>query len=174
MEPVFWAIDWCYSMGISIRKARRFNDREKVGLAEWYQKSGMVALDEPAIDLPYLTFRDLPDRQADGEFGGFGNQAYIITEDDVQHYVQINAAREKEAKRKEISDQRDHCLRIIEAAGKQEKLYTAAEAKARRQSWINVYNEGGEGYVPHFYTIDEVEEAKRWLNAHQEDDSHAD
>lgn len=169
MSSEFWAIDWCYTMGFSIHKARRFNEQEKAGYAEWYQKIGMVALDEQAIDLPYLTTRDLPDRQADGEFNGFGNQAYIITDDDVKYYTALNAAREREAKEKELNDQRNYYRSLIKAAEKQDKLYTAEEAKTRRMAWINIQNEGGEGYVPHFYTIDEVEAAKCWLDAHQEE-----
>lgn len=168
----FWVIDWCYDLGISIRKARRFTEREKAGYAEWYQQVGMIALDEPAIDLPYLTFADLPGRQADGEFNGFGNQAYIITDDDVKRYTGLNAAREREAKEKEVKDQRNYYRSLIKAAEQQDKLYTAAEAKARRKAWINLQNEGGEGYVPHFYTIDEVKAAKQWLGEHQEDGYH--
>jgi DNA polymerase III alpha subunit (gram-positive type) len=91
-----------------------------------------------------------------------------ITDDDVKHYTALNAAREREAKEKELNDQRNYYRSLIKAAEKQDKLYTAEEAKTRRMAWINVQNEGGEGYVPHFYTIDEVEAAKRWLDAHQE------
>ena len=51
----------------------------------------------------------------------------------------------------------------IAACEKQKKLYTNEEANEARRNFINVYNEGGEGFVPHFYTIDEYEEAKRKL-----------
>lgn len=50
---------------------------------------------------------------------------------------------------------------LAEAA--KHKLYTAEEAERARKNWINIVNEGGSGYVPHFYTFEEVESAKREL-----------
>lgn len=37
------------------------------------------------------------------------------------------------------------------------KLPSADEAKEQARRYNNVYNEGGEGYVPHYYTQEEYE-----------------
>ena len=116
----------------------------------------------------FLHWDDCPGRTPDGEFAGFGNQAWIISEEEANQYIALNAEREKEAKKQELAEERAWRLKLLENAEKQGVLYTKEEAKIRRQSWINVENEGGEGYVPYFYTIDEVENAKRWLLEHQE------
>ena len=37
------------------------------------------------------------------------------------------------------------------------KLPSADEAKEQARRYNNVYNEGGEGYVPHYYTQEEYD-----------------
>ena len=50
---------------------------------------------------------------------------------------------------------------LTKASG--QMLYTKDEAAIARQNWIDLNNEGGEGYVPHFWTYDEVEDIKKKL-----------
>lgn len=73
----------------------------------------------------------------------------------------------KEKSRKEKKETEEsiaECRKIIEQCEKQEKLYTKEEAVKKRRDYNNLYNEGGEGYVPHFYTIEEYEFTKTKLN----------
>lgn len=168
-QDTFWVIENCYPLGIYVCMARRLNEDEKKHYADWYKEYGLVSIlgfhDHP---LRFLHWDDCPGRTPDGEFAGFGNQAWIISEEEANQYIALNAEREKEAKKQELAEERAWRLKLLENAEKQGVLYTKEEAKIRRQSWINVENEGGEGYVPYFYTIDEVENAKRWLLEHQE------
>ena len=168
-QDIFWVIENCYTLGIYVCQARRLNEEEKKRFAEWYREYGMVSISGHGENaLRFLRWDDCPHREPDGEFAGFGNQAWIISEEEANRYIALNAEREKETQKKELAEERAWRLQLLENAAKQGVLYTQEEARIRRQSWINVENEGGEGYVPHFYTIDEVENAKRWLQEHQE------
>ena len=69
-----------------------------------------------------------------------------------------------EKEKKETEESIAECRKIIEQCEKQEKLYTKEEAVKKRRDYNNLYNEGGEGYVPHFYTIEEYEFTKTKLN----------
>lgn len=75
--------------------------------------------------------------------------------EEVRAYEAEKAAKEKAEHRQSLENF------LAEAA--KHKLYTAEEAKRMRKTWNNVINEGGSGYVPHFYTFEEVESAKREL-----------
>ena len=43
------------------------------------------------------------------------------------------------------------------------KLYHAQDVKKMEKQYNDLYNEGGEGYIPHFYTFEEYEYAKKQL-----------
>lgn len=152
--------------GISICTARRFTDDEKHHYADWYKDIGFVGMGGH-IMLPALKWSDMPSRKADGAFNGCDNQAWIITEDEKAHYIQINADRCAEAERAEIAEKREYYEDVVRHASMQPRLYTRDEARRLAKQYNDVANEGGEGYIPHYYTIDEVEAAKQWLSAHQ-------
>lgn len=75
--------------------------------------------------------------------------------EEVKAYDAEKAAEKKAKAISEIEEQ----LAEAERSG----IYTKEEAEIRRQSYINVYNEGGSGYVPHFYSQEEVNELRREL-----------
>lgn len=60
----------------------------------------------------------------------------------------------EEAAKKHSKDVKN-ATRIIEEAHKQETIPTAREAREMERRWNDLYNEGGEGYVPHIVDIDE-------------------
>lgn len=152
---------------IFLQQARRFTEEEKLKYAKWFQDVGMVAVGE-STKLPFLTWRDLPKREGDGEFPGCNNCAWIITREEADRYIKLNEENQREQQQKEIERTRKEMLQVIEMAGRQKKLYTAEEAERMSVWYNNANNDGGYGFVPHFYTIDEVEEAKRWLAEHGE------
>lgn len=43
------------------------------------------------------------------------------------------------------------------------KLYHKEDIKKIRKQYNDIHNEGGEGYIPHFYTFEEYEYAKKQL-----------
>lgn len=74
--------------------------------------------------------------------------------------MSLTSRKEKKKIEKSIVEYRQ----IIEQCEKQEKLYTREEAAEKYRDYNRLYNEGGEGYVPHFYTIEEYELAKAGLS----------
>lgn len=158
-----------FSYGISLRKARRFSEEEKEKYAEWFRDKGFVCLKSSFnIDLEHITWEDvrevLNNRDDDGSFSGCSNVAYIISQNEWDELVELNAKKRLEKEKKEVEKSITECKQIIEKCEKQEKLYTKEEAAKKRRDYNRLYNEGGEGYVPHFYTIEEYEFAKTKLN----------
>ena len=54
-------------------------------------------------------------------------------------------------------------LNIINMAQRQGGAMTADEARAARKRYNDLYNEGGEGFVPRYITVDELATAEAWL-----------
>lgn len=63
-----------------------------------------------------------------------------------------------EAKR--YADDVEYAKRVIAACERQHDLPTKDEAKRRMKAYNDAVNEGGEGYVPHIYSIEDYERAK--------------
>ena len=156
------------SYGVSLCHARRFNDEEKAGYAEWFRETGFVRISSyPTIDLKEINWIDvgniLNDRKSDGSFNGCSNSAYIVTEDEWNKLIVLNNQKHNEKIAKENEESIKCYKTIIKNCEKQQKLYTKEEAIAKTKEWNDIHNEGGEGFVPHFYTIDEYEYAKKRL-----------
>lgn len=156
-----------YSYGVSLCNARRFTEEEKKGYVEWFKDKGFVEIGD-STDLEYISWTDvkevLKERKDDGSFSGCSNCAYIISEDEWNALVELNEKKRSEKEKKETEESIAEYRQIIEQCEKQEKLYTKEEAVKKRRDYNNLYNEGGEGYIPHFYTIEEYEFAKTKLN----------
>lgn len=85
--------EYAMAYGISLQKARRFTEEEKMHVADWYKEKGFVGISD-SIQLEYLKWLDLAkilgDRKEDGSFSGCGNSAYIISEDEWNELVTLN------------------------------------------------------------------------------------
>jgi len=152
-----------------LRIARRITAEECAAehYAAWMLQAGLVPV--PPYDdvpLPCVTLADAPDRPSDGMFAGCGNTAYIVSQAEWDAYVALNAERAEAKRRKTESETREYMREIVRAAERQGGACTREEAKRRAADWINAYNEGGEGYVPHYVTTDELDDATRWLAEH--------
>lgn len=161
----YTVIEYAPAYGISICTARRFTEEEKQHYADWYKEIGFVGMGDH-IMLRTLKWSDMPKRHSDGSFLGCDNQAWIITEDEKAYFIQLDADRHAEAERLKIAKNREYYEDVIKRANMQPKLYTRDEAKRLAKQYNDLYNEGGEGYIPHYYTVDEVEAAKKWLATH--------
>lgn len=156
-------IEFAPAYGIKLYEARRFTEDEKTRYAEWFRELGLVAIAGTGVNLDEISWQDLPkDRESCGSFLGCDNYCYEITDEEWQAYIDLNSARAAEKERKKRNN------RIAELKMELEKLhgavlYTKEEAECARRFWINGINEGGEGFVPHFWTKDEVEDAKKEL-----------
>lgn len=76
------------------------------------------------------------------------------TSDEVKAY-------RKAQEEKEIKAELDTAKKIIKKAENQPDLPSWDEARRRERQYNDIINEGGEGYVPHVYSREEYENAKK-------------
>lgn len=170
MAETYRTLEIASGVYYSLQLARRFTAEEKTHYAEWYRDFGFVGLPGSHIDLDCITLCDdndilapITSRKPDGAFKGCSNDAYIISEAEWDALVSRNAARKAEQLAQECKEEREYYEYVLAQCAKQPKLYTREEAAGRAKNYVKLYNEGGEGYVPHFWTVDEYEYAKRKL-----------
>lgn len=68
---------------------------------------------------------------------------------------------------KEVAKKIEDAKETIQKAEAQTDIPTIAVAKKRLTAYNNLYNEGGEGYLPTIITLEEYELAKKTLESHQ-------
>lgn len=155
-------LEYATEYGATITTARRFTADEAKQYAEWFRSRGFVSVGDH-IPLEQIKNRDLPSRECDGEFCGCNNRAWIITEAEKANYIALNNAREEAAEKAEREGRITALQKAIKQAEEQTDLPTEEEAQRRTKIWINVVNEGGEGYVPHIITRREYDRYKNEL-----------
>lgn len=106
----------------------------------------------------------LKDRSLDGSFRGCSNSAYIISEEEWKALIELNEQKRAEKEKKKTERLIAEYRQTVEQCERQKKLYTREEAAEKYRDYNRLFNEGGEGYVPHFYTIEEYEFAKAGLS----------
>lgn len=142
--------------GITLRAARRLTDAEKASYKPEYQDRMLIGAGEH-IALPHVTWRDMLERPCEGEFPGCSNQAWVITQEEWDAFLQLDASRSAGAEEQAEADEVAELEAQKSRAEAQQDLPTAEEVARRIQEWINTQNEGAEGYVPHVYTRDEYD-----------------
>lgn len=167
--------EWSMCYGVELLKARRFTDEEKKGYNEEFRDLGFVSLGK-GVQLDEINMQELeevlnrPLGKVDGYFCGSSNQAYIINQKQWDELIRLNDEKIREKKEKEREERINFYKSVIDKCEKVTRLYTDEEAKQARINYINVVNEGGEGFVPHFYTISEYENAKEQLRKLEQND----
>ena len=159
-----------------LTKARRLTDEEKSQYVKEFRDRAFVGIRGESIDLKYLMFDEILnylDRESDGQFTGSSGNVYIINQDEWDELVQMNSEKEKTVKRKDLEENIVSWKQIVQrceaikAAG---NLYgTKEEAQKAKEKYNDFYNEVGDGYVPHFWTVEEYEDAKIKLTELQEE-----
>lgn len=153
--------------GVFLHLARRFTDDEKKDYSDYFKERGFVGISE-ALIMEGLTESDVSsvlgdDRECDGSFLSCFNMAYIITDTEWIELMELNKQRLSEKAAKEKAVEIEVFEKTIRECEKQGKLYSDEEAKAKRAEYNRIFNEGGEGFVPHFYTHADYEYAKAKL-----------
>lgn len=153
-----------------LTKARRLTDEEKSQYVKEFRDRAFIGIRGESIDLKYLMFDEILgflNRESDGQFTGSSGNVYIINQDEWDELVQMNSEKEKIAKRKEIEENIVSWEQIVqrcEAIKTAGNLYsTKEEAQKAKKKYNDFYNEGEDGYVPHFWTAEEYEDAKAKL-----------
>lgn len=150
------------STGSELIISRRLTETEKEQYLPEYRDLIFLGADEAHIALDHLYSYEIrpviAGQQADGEFPGSGNQAYIISDAQWDELIAMNQAK-AEAKRAEQEAAEIESLRIRKAAAERQmvdgKLPTKEEVRKLAAQYDELHNEGGEGYVPHYYSDDE-------------------
>lgn len=163
----FWAVDWSMVYGVTVQRARRLTEAEKGRYLPVYKEYMMISTGE-RTPLEHVRTDDLIAsglllRKPDGEFPGCGNSAYIISDDERTQLIALNERNKMEKEGKERESKIAYYSDIIAACKRQGKLYTPEEAAEKEKRYNQIYNEGGEGFMPKFYTKSDYEFARGQL-----------
>lgn len=107
-------LEYAPAYGTSPQEARRLNAEEKKRYTEEWQNLMFVGISGTNVNLPFVHWTDLPDRDSDGAFAGCYNQARILKDEEVRRYKQINDQRAAEAQEKEDLKRREEQAKIAE------------------------------------------------------------
>lgn len=147
---------------VKILEGRRLTEEEKNEYADWAKETMFISTDTVA-ELEYLRMEDMPKKKSDGQYNGTNNSAWIITEEEFKTYVAENLKREKETARKNLLERSELLRWRIDRMESQKDLPKPEEARRRMKEYNDINNQGGEGFVPHIYSLTEYENAKREL-----------
>lgn len=117
----------------SICEARRFTEEEKKKYSDWYKEHGFVATGEH-IYLPFLRWEDFPKRDADGEFLGCSNRAWIITEEESEFFIRLNAEREAAKKAAEEKERAEYEARKAEKERERQAVFAKFTSWERQKT----------------------------------------
>lgn len=158
--------EWCYTLDNTLHEARRPTEAEKARYsADWAEHMIFGVGDH--IKLPYVSSNDIPHEwwktRTIWHFNGFGNQCVEVSDDEWNQLLALNAQREAEKKEQERQEQIRRCQTVIRVAEQQQDIPSPEEAARRRKVWNDIYNEGGEGYIPTIIDSARYASAKKLL-----------
>lgn len=141
-----------------------------VGLARWatveeeanYNHANVFDLAKAieAIPLEDITFEDVQKVITTSDNDGFlyNDALYVITNEQKEALLNYNTKEILEKENKQINYYKE-LIKNIE----KHKLYHTQDVGKMKKQYNDLHNEGGEGYIPHFYTFEEYEYAKKQL-----------
>lgn len=151
---------------LSLQKARRLTEEEKKDYVPECAESHFVGTSDHIVleELHYSDVRKVipKDKKCDGSFRSC-DPVYIITQEEWDALIALNEKLKNERLIKKVKADIEWYEQFVvrcEESKKFGRLYTKEEAAIQRKRYNDIYNDGGEGFVPHFYTIDEYEQAK--------------
>lgn len=141
-----------------------------VGLARWatveeeanYNHANVFDLAKAIEQTPLedITFEDVQKVITASDNDGFlyNDALYVITNEQKEALLNYNTKEILEKENKQINYYKE-LIKNIE----KHKLYHAQDVRKMKKQYNDIHNEGGEGYIPHFYTFEEYEYAKKQL-----------
>lgn len=141
-----------------------------VGLARWttveeeanYNHANVFDLAKAIEQTPLedITFEDVRKVITASDNDGFlyNDALYVITNEQKEALLNYNTKEILEKENKQINYYKE-LIKNIE----KHKLYHAQDVRKMKKQYNDIHNEGGEGYIPHFYTFEEYEYAKKQL-----------
>lgn len=141
-----------------------------VGLARWatveeeanYNHANVFDLAKAIEQTPLedITFEDVQKVITTSEKDGFlyNDALYVITNKQKEALLNYNKKEILEKENKQINYYKE-LIKSIE----KHRLYHAQDVEKMKKQYNDIHNESGEGYIPHFYTFEEYEYAKKQL-----------
>ena len=141
-----------------------------VGLARWatveeeanYNHANVFDLAKAIEQTPLedITFEDVQKVITASDNDGFlyNDALYVITNEQKEALLNYNTKEILEKENKQINYYKE-LIKNIE----KHKLYHAQDVRKMKKQYNDIHNEGGEGYIPHFYTFEEYEYAKKQM-----------
>lgn len=141
-----------------------------VGLTRWatveeeanYNHANVFDLAKAIEKIPLedITFEDVKKVVTTSDNDGFlyNDELYVITNEQKEALLNYNTKEILEKENKQINYYKE-LIKNIE----KHKLYHAKDVKRMKKQYNDIHNEGGEGYIPHFYTFEEYEYVKKQL-----------
>ena len=142
-----------------------------VGLARWatveeeanYNHANVFDLAKAIEQTPLedITFEDVQKVITASDNDGFlyNDALYVITNEQKEALLNYNTKEILEKENKQINYYKE-LIKNIE----KHKLYHAQDVRKMKKQYNDIHNEGGKGYIPHFYTFEEYEYAKKLLS----------
>lgn len=159
----FLTVEYAPGYGVHLQTARRLSESEKSSYLPEYQDYMMIGMGS-SINLSNISWETfcefLGDKYPDGEFPGGSNQAYIITQEQWDALIAMDKSEGEKKARQELETELAD-LEIAKTRAEKQMvngvLPNREEAKKKAKHYNDVNNDGGEGYVPHFYCGEEYE-----------------
>lgn len=141
-----------------------------VGLARWatveeeanYNHANVFDLAKAIEQTPLedITFEDVKKVITTSDQDGFlyNDALYVITNEQKEALLNYNKKEILEKENKQINYYKE-LIKNIE----KHQLYHAQDVEKMKKQYNDIHNEGGEGYIPHFYTFEEYEYVKKQL-----------
>jgi hypothetical protein len=169
INETFLTIEYATAYTTNLMVARHLTDEEKKQYRKELQDRIFIGVGG-RVEIPEIGLFDLPDREshAGGSFPGCENFAYIISREEWDAYVALNASRAAERKAKEDAEKLELLRTRMDAIQRQKsktgRLPTAAEAAAKMKEYNDLFNEGGYGFVPPVYSEDDEKQTQAQID----------
>ena len=153
-------IEYDFTYGITIGAARRLTDAEKKKYSEWYAEIAFTGVGK-CRHLRHLKIEDMPKKKPDGTFSGGADNVWIITPDEYDKYIQIDAERAEEIRQRKAEEERAEAARLQELKKEKETLIAKVDEWTITKESIS--DEGGKTniykhhFIVHGESLDYVE-----------------
>lgn len=146
-----------------------------VGLARWatveeeanYNHANVFDLAKAIEQTPLedITFEDVQKVITTSDNDGFlyNDALYVITSEQKEALINYDTNNKIKKGNAQLTEEIYYYKKVIKEC-ENHKLYHKEDIKNIRKQYNDIHNEGGEGYIPHFYTYEEYEYAKKQLS----------
>lgn len=146
-----------------------------VGLARWatveeeanYNHANVFDLAKAIEQTPLedITFEDVQKVITASDNDGFlyNDALYVITNEQKEALINYNTNNKIKKEKAQLTEEIYYYKKVIKEC-ENHKLYHKEDIEKIKKQYNNIHNEGGEGYIPHFYTYEEYEYAKKLLS----------